>query len=235
MMARVAFLAFPWLAAAAGIAWLWSTASALPLLPLRRVVAAALAVLAATQAVARESREWADRRDEFRPEAQAEALSLRELLHGRSYLSLDMIGYATATPTLGRPLAVPPGQASPFGDFARRQRRAHRALSTNSPECWSALFELYPDLEYLLTPAPEARVERALWHQRLGAVTPEAVRDTLAGMGALEARSRPEATSCWTRCDRRAGAAEPAFRRLGWASAANSRPSPRLYNPPASP
>ncbi len=184
MMARIAFLAFPWLAAAAGVAWLTSAAPPFP--PLGRVVAAVLAVLAATQAVARESREWADRRYEFRAEAQAEARALRDYLHDRLYLSLDMIGYATATPTLGRPLAVPPGQASPFGDFARRQRRAHRALATNSPECWSALLELYPDLEYLLTPGPQARVEQELWRERLGGVEPEAIRGVLSGMGALK-------------------------------------------------
>ena len=181
MMARVVFLAFPWIAAAVGLAWLTPAGASWP----RRLVAAALSILAAHHAVAREAGEWADRRFEFRPEAQAEARALRELLHGRLYLSLDMIGYATATPTLGRPLAVPPGQASPFLDFARRQRRAHRALATNSPECWSALFELYPELAYLLTPGPEARVERALWKDRLGGATPEAVRETLAGMGAL--------------------------------------------------
>jgi hypothetical protein len=181
MMARVVFLAFPWIAAAVGLAWLTPAGASWP----RRLVATALSVLAAHHSVAREAGEWADRRFEFRPEAQAEARALRDLLHGRLYLSLDMIGYATATPTLGRPLAVPPGQASPFLDFARRQRRAHRALATNTPECWSALFELYPDLAYLLTPGPEARVERALWKDRLGGATPEAVRETLAGMGAL--------------------------------------------------
>lgn len=182
MMARAAFLAFPWLAAAVGIAWL---VSAGPAAAFRRAVAVVLAGLAGTQAVAREAGEWTDRRFEFRPEAQAEARALRDRLHGQLYLSLDMIGYATATPTLGRPLAVPPGQASPFGDFARRRRRAHRALATNSPGCWSALFELYPDLGYLLTPGPDARIERALWHARLGGIEPEAVRETLGGMGAL--------------------------------------------------
>ncbi len=182
MMARVFFLAFPWLAAAAGMAWLASPGRAPEL---RRGVAVVLATLAASQAVAREAGEWADRRYEFRPEAQAEARALRDRLHGRLYLSLDMIGYATATPTLGRPLAVPPGQASPFGDFARARRRAHRALATNNPECWTALFELYPDLEYLLTPGPDAKVERALWEERLGGVAPEAVRERLGGMGAL--------------------------------------------------
>jgi hypothetical protein len=121
----------------------------------------------------------------FSREAKAEAYALRGRLRGRVYLSLDMIGYATATPTLGRPLAVPPGQASPFGDFPQRQRRAHRALATNTPECWRALLALYPDLEYLLTPGPDARVERELWTERLGATTPEAVRETLGEMGVL--------------------------------------------------
>ncbi len=182
MMARVVFLALPWVAAAVGLAWLAPTGASWP----RRVAATAFAVVAAHHAVGREVREWADRRYEFRREAQAEARELRDLLHGRFYLSMDMLGYATATPTLGRPLAVPPGQASPFGDFPRRQRHAHRALATNTRECWKALFELYPDLSYLLTPGPEATVERALWKERLGETTPEAVRETLEGMGALE-------------------------------------------------
>ncbi len=182
MMARVAFLGFPWIAAAVGLAWLAPAGAPWP----RRVAATAIAVLAAHHAVAREAGEWADRRFEFRPEAQAEAREMRDLLRGRLYLSLDMLGYATATPTLGRPLAVPPGQASPFGDFPRRQRHAHRALATNTKECWSALFELYPDLSHLLTPGPEASVERALWKERLGETTPEDVRETLEGMGALQ-------------------------------------------------
>jgi hypothetical protein len=183
MMARVAFLAFPWVGAALGLEWLRAGGTA----PwLRRAAAAGLSILAATQAVTREAAEWTDRRYEFRPEAQAEARGLRDRLHGRVYLSLDMIGYATATPTLGLPLAVPPGQASPFGDFPQRLRRAHRALAANTPECWSALLELYPDLDYLLTPGPDAGVERDLWRQRLGETTPEAVRETLRGMGALE-------------------------------------------------
>jgi hypothetical protein len=181
MMARVAFLAFPWIAAVLGLVGLTTGASWPP-----RLVATALSVLAAHHAVAREAAEWDDRRLEFRREAQAEARSLRELLHGRLYLSLDRLGYATATPTLGRPLAVPPGQASPFGDFPRRQRRAHRALATNSPECWSALFGLYPDLAYLLTPGPDAPVERGLWTDQFGETTPERVRETLTGMGALQ-------------------------------------------------
>jgi hypothetical protein len=181
MMARVVFLALPWIAATAGLAWLTAAPARWP----SRLAATALCVFAAHHAVFREASEWADRRFEFRAEAQAEARALREALHGRLYLSLDMIGYATATPTLGRPLAVPPGQASPFGDFPRRQRRAHRALATNTPECWRALLELYPDLAYLLTPGPEARVERSLWGERLGGVEPEAVREVLGGMGAL--------------------------------------------------
>ncbi len=182
MMARVVFLAFPWIGAALGLGWLLAAGSAhWP----RRIVAAALAVLAATQAVSREAAEWRDRRYVFSREAKAEAYALRGRLRGRVYLSLDMIGYATATPTLGRPLAVPPGQASPFGDFPQRQRRAHRALATNTPECWRALLALYPDLEYLLTPGPDARVERELWTERLGATTPEAVRETLGEMGVL--------------------------------------------------
>jgi hypothetical protein len=183
MMARVALLAFPWIGAALGLEWLGAGASGSWL---RRSVAAGLSVLAATQSVAREAGEWTDRRDEFRPEAQAEARGLRDRLRGRVYLSLDMIGYATATPTLGLPLAVPPGQASPFGDFPQRLRRAHRALAANTPECWTALLDLYPDLDYLLTPGPDAGVERDLWRQRLGETTPEAVRETLRGMGALE-------------------------------------------------
>jgi hypothetical protein len=182
MMARVVFLAFPWIGAAVGLAWLLAVGSARGA---RRIAAAALAVLAATQAVAREAAEWRDRRYEFSPEAQAEPRALRDRLHNRAYLSLDMIAYATATPTLGRPLAVPPGQASPFGDFPQRQRRAHRALATNTPECWGALLALYPDLEYLLTPGPDARVERELWTERLGATTPEAVRERLGMMGVL--------------------------------------------------
>jgi hypothetical protein len=182
LMARVGLLAFPWLSAALGLLWLVAPGRGLAA---RRVAAAVLAVAAAAHAFAREAAEWADRRYVFAPAAQEEARGMRELLHGRSFLSLDVLGYALATPTLGRPLAVPPGQASPFGDFQKRQRRAHRALSTNTPECWTALLQLYPDLDYLVTPGPEARVERALWRERLGGTTPEAVRDTLLDLRVL--------------------------------------------------
>lgn len=182
LMGRVAFLALPWLSATLGLRWL--TAPGRALVP-RRLAAAVLAVAAATHAFAREAEEWKDRRFVFVPAAQEEARGMRDLLHGRLFLSLDMIGYALATPTLGRPLAVPPGQASPFGEFTKRHRRAQRALSTNTPECWTALLQLYPDLDYLVTPGPEAAVERALWQERLGGTTPEAVRDTLLDLGVL--------------------------------------------------
>jgi hypothetical protein len=95
------------------------------------------------------------------------------------------MGYALAAPTLGRPLSVPPGHASPFGDFVRQQRRVNRALATNTPECWAALFALYPDARLIVTPAVGAADERALWAARTP-TSPEAVREQLSAMGAME-------------------------------------------------
>jgi hypothetical protein len=117
--------------------------------------------------------------------ARADDAGLRGTLRGRSFLAPDLLGYGLAAHTLGRPLAVPPGHASPFGDFRRQQRRVHRAFSANTPECWEALFAIYPDAGFLLTPADGAVVERRIWRERFPEVTPEAVRDQLRSLGVL--------------------------------------------------
>jgi hypothetical protein len=102
-----------------------------------------------------------------------------------TYVSADSLGYGLAGPTLGRPLAVPPGHASPFGDFRRQQRRVHRAFLVNSDHCWSALLALYPEVRFLVTPAANAEVERGIWKALFPAVSPEAVRARLLALGVL--------------------------------------------------
>jgi hypothetical protein len=61
----------------------------------------------------------------------------------------------------------------------------HRAFSANTAECWTAFFALYPDADFLLTPAAGAVVERRIWRERFADVTPEAVRARLRSLGVL--------------------------------------------------
>ena len=182
MAGRVAALAFPWLAASLALERLLTGTGGGRL---GRALGVALSVAAATQGASRCLNEWAERRYDFTPRAQADALALRDTLRGQSYLGPDLLVYGTAALTLGRPLGVPPGHASPFGDFRRQQRRVERALATNTPGCWAALFGLYPDTHYLITPGPHASAERALWEDRFPGVSPEEVRQLLLGLGAL--------------------------------------------------
>jgi hypothetical protein len=181
MIGRVAILAFPWLSAALAIEWLRGQG------PSRGRQAAAMAMLTGVtfEAGVRAAGDWRDPAYDFAPAAQAEATGLRGTLRGRSFIAPDLMGYGLAAPTLGRPLAVPPGHVSPFGDFRRQQRRVHRAFSANTAECWAALFTLYPDTEFLVTPAAGAAVERRIWNERFPARGPEAVRDRLRSLGAL--------------------------------------------------
>ena len=119
------------------------------------------------------------------PEAQAEAFRLRPLLRNRVFVTADELGYGVAGGTLGRPLAIPPGHSSPYDDSAvRRKRWMDRALSVNTKECWGALFRVHPEIEFLLTPTPQAAVEYAVWAARLPQ-PPELVRERLAAWGAL--------------------------------------------------
>jgi hypothetical protein len=186
LVPRFAVLAFPWLGATLALAFLVSLRDR-PWRSLGPLAAIGLVAWVAAKPVDRAVRELAGRTADFRfgAEAQAEAFALRLHLKDRQLLSADLMGYALAGPTLGQPLSVPPGHASPFGDFVRQQRRVNRALATNTPECWTALFSLYPDARLLVTPAAGALDERALWAARTP-TSPEAVREQLSAMGALQ-------------------------------------------------
>jgi hypothetical protein len=181
MVSRVAVLAFPWLSAALALEWLRADSRSAMRRGAVSIVLVAICVESAVRAVG----DWTAEAYELTPAARSEAEGLRGTLRGRTFLAPDLMGYGLAAPTLGRPLAVPPGHASPFGDFRRQQRRVHRALSANTPECWAALFAIYPDAGFLLTPAPGAAVERKIWGERFPEVTPEAVRDQLRALGVL--------------------------------------------------
>jgi hypothetical protein len=190
---RFVFLAFPWVAAtlAAGIL---ARAGRTPL----GAVVALLVVLLPVQATLKVARDLRDRPlfvgallhggDDPRmragprgsrlffgmsEDARAEARALRPLMHGRVFVSDPLLAYGVTAETLGKPLAVPPGHASPFGDFQARHRRVRAAFVANSAECWAGLFADYDDLELLLTPAPGAEVERSVWARP---VEPQAVR-----------------------------------------------------------
>jgi hypothetical protein len=181
MVSRVLVLAFPWLSAALGLEWLRGEGSSRT----RRAAVAALMVTISLESASRAAGDWTREDYPLTAAARAEAAGLRGTLRGRSFLAPDLLGYGLAAHTLGRPLAVPPGHASPFGDFRRQQRRVHRAFSANTPECWEALFAIYPDAGFLLTPADGAVVERRIWRERFPEVTPEAVRDQLRSLGVL--------------------------------------------------
>jgi MFS family permease len=181
MVGRVAMLAFPWLSAALAIEWLRGDGRS----SLRRAAENAVLVVIAAQTASRAVKDWTGQAYELTAEARGEATALRGTLRDRTFIAPDLMSYGLAAPTLGRPLAVPPGHASPFGDFRRRQRRVHRAFSANTADCWAALFALYPDVEFLLTPAAGAAVERRIWQERFPEVKPEEVRDRLRSLGVL--------------------------------------------------
>jgi hypothetical protein len=181
MVGRVAVLAFPWLSAALAIEWLQGDGRS----SVRRAAEIAVLVLIVAQATSRAAGDWVGQAYELTAAATAEAGALRGTLRGRTFVGPDLMSYGFAAPTLGRPLAVPPGHASPFGDFRRQQRRVHRAFSANTGECWAALLALYPDADFLLTPARGAGVERRIWQERFPEVTPEAVRERLRSLGVL--------------------------------------------------
>jgi hypothetical protein len=186
LVPRLAALAFPWVGGTLAVAFLVVPRER-PWRYLGPALALGLLTLVLARPIGRAFDELAGRTSDFPfgTEAQREAFTLRPHLRDRQFLSADLMGYALAAPTLGQPLSVPPGHASPFGDFVRQQRRVNRALATNTPECWSALFALYPDARLLVTPATGATDERALWAARTS-MSPEAVRERLAAMGALE-------------------------------------------------
>ncbi len=181
MVGRVAILAFPWLSALLAIEWLWGEGRS----RVRSTSAAVLLVAISLEAAGRARKDWTGEAYEVTAAARREAAALRPTLRGQLFLAPDLVGYGLAVPTLGRPLAVPPGHASPFGDFRRQQRRVHRAFSANTEECWTALLSLYPGIGFLLTPAPGASVERRIWEERFPGVTPEEVRARLRSLGVL--------------------------------------------------
>ena len=195
MPERLVFLLFPWVPGTLALGALARGGTGRQ--PLRLLVALA-ALLLPVQATLKVGRDLRDRPLSLRPlvdgegdtqrgrgrrgsrlffgmtpDARAEARSLRPLLRGRAFVSDPLLAYGVTADTLGRPLAVPPGHASPFGDFQARHRRVRSAFAANTAECWSGLFEDYPDLEFLLTPAVGAEVERLVWARP---VEPEAVR-----------------------------------------------------------
>jgi hypothetical protein len=181
MVGRVAVLAFSWSSATLAIEWIRGEGRS----PSRRVAEAVLLLAIGAEATTRAARDWKGEAYPFNPAAREEATGLRATLRDRTFIAPDLLGYGLAAPTLGRPLAVPPGHASPFGDFRRQQRRVHRAFSANTDECWRVLLALYPDVTFLVTPAPGAAIERRIWEERFPGVGPEAVRERLRALGVL--------------------------------------------------
>jgi hypothetical protein len=181
MVPRVAFLGFWWLPAAGTLTALLDSK--------RRSMmwAATMAVaLLFWQGGARVIRDY-QHPEVYRPVtagARADAESLRDLLKDQLFLSSPHLSYVLAAYSLGRPLAVPPGHASPFHPFEQRERDGVAALSRNSADCWAALFSRYPDVKYLVTPFPTDTVEAGVWHSEI-ARPPHAVRTELLRLHAL--------------------------------------------------
>jgi len=204
MPERLVFLLFPWVAATLALGVFTKEGTARH--PLRALVVLSALVLPvqATLKVARDLRdqplcvrslvgggndalcEGGGRRARLffgmTADARAEARSLRPLLRGRVFVSDPLLAYGVSADTLGRPVAVPPGHASPFGDFQIRRRRVRSAFAANSTDSWAGLFADYGELEFLLTPAAGAEVERLVWARP---VSPEAVRKVFEQSRAL--------------------------------------------------
>jgi hypothetical protein len=183
MMPRLAFLGFWWIPAAATLVTLLESE--------RRWVSTTGAVLAGLlfwQGGARVIRDY-QHPEVYRPvaaSARSEAQGLRDVLKDRLYVSSPHLGYFLAAYTLGRPLVVPPGHASPFHPFEQRQRDGLAALARNTGDCWAALFAHYPDLEYLVTPASETSIEADVWRNDLPEQSPDRVRQELLRLRVLK-------------------------------------------------
>jgi hypothetical protein len=185
MMPRLAFLGFWWLPATATLIALTEPK---PRVARASVMAmAGLALLLFWQGGARVIRDY-QHPEVYRPvtaEARADAEGLRGLLKDQLFLSSPHLSYVLAAYSLGRPLAVPPGHASPFHPFEQRERDGMTALTRNNANCWAALFSRYPDVKYLITPFPSDTVEADLWHSELPARPPHAVRTELLRLHVL--------------------------------------------------
>jgi len=120
----------------------------------------------------------------FTAEARAEARGLREMLQRQHYLSSAYLAYGLAPFTLGHPLAVPPGHGSQYHPFGERSRDVHATFAASAPACWARLFARYPGQRYLVTPAPGATSERAVWRAEVPDRSPEEVRRSLEEVGA---------------------------------------------------
>jgi len=181
---RLLALAFAWIPAAAALR---------ALLAGRRSARAAAALLLVAVYGLGAARVVRDLRKEhlyfeLAPAARAEARVLRPLLRDRVYLSEADLAYGLAAPTLGHPLPVPTGRASPFHDFPARERAVRAALRENSPACWARLLARHPRVELLVLPASgeDARVERALFREGAFGREPQDVREALAEVARLD-------------------------------------------------
>ncbi len=179
---RLIPLAFLWLPATGAVVWLAEQRT------VWKAAAVAVAACIYWQGAARDVRDLrgAVLHHRFVPEAQAEAASLRPLLAGQKYIAPEDLAYGLAPLTGGMPFAVPPGRASPYHPFEERSRLLALMIRTNTPACWLWFLGEYPDVSYLVTPASAGPVEQQIWHDQFPSVAPEAVRDTLKGMDALE-------------------------------------------------
>lgn len=182
MVPRLAFLGFWWLPAAATLAALLESKQRL----LTRTATFGAALLF-WQGGARVIRDY-QHPEVYRPvtaEARAEAEGLRDLLKDQLFLSSSHLSYVVAAYSLGKPLAVPPGHASPFHPFEQRERDGVAALARNSANCWAALFRRYPDVRYLVTPFPTDSVEADVWRSEVPGRPPYSVRAELLRLHTL--------------------------------------------------
>jgi hypothetical protein len=182
MMPRLAFLGFWWMPAAASLATLLESRQRWI-----STTGAALAALLFWHGGARVIRDY--RHPEvYRPvtaSARRDALGLRDVLKDRLYVSSPHLAYFLAAYTLGRPLVVPPGHASPFHPFEQRQRDGLAALSRNTGDCWAALFARYPSVAYLVTPAKADSIEADVWRSDIPEQSPDRVRGELLRLRVL--------------------------------------------------
>ncbi|MBI3400938.1 MAG: hypothetical protein HY048_05920 [Acidobacteria bacterium] len=182
MVPRLAFLGFWWLPATGTLT---AMVDAKPR-PMTWAAAGAVTLLF-WQGGARVIRDY-QHPEVYRPvtaEARADAEDLRDAFKDQLFLSSPHLAYMIASYSLGKPLAVPPGHASPFHPFEQRQRDGVAALSRNTADCWVALFSRYPDLKFLVTPLAEESVEGDLWRSEIPARPSSEVRAELLRLHVL--------------------------------------------------
>ena len=129
--------------------------------------------------------------------ARLDARALRAELEDEEFISAPRLAYVLAPLSGGRPLAVPPGQASAVHPFEQRVSDLQALLASSSIACWKDYLARYPSLRFMVTPAGAAQTERELWQAAFGSMSPEQVAQTLQEAGLLSPVRGTETFDLW--------------------------------------